>query len=65
LRNKTKSLYYGNEEIGQLLKKYLKWISSKDPQDRIEFKRMQGYIIKMIKEERKKRAALSMLPKAQ
>jgi hypothetical protein len=58
LRNKTKLLYYWNEEIGQLVKekkeKYLKWISSKDPQDRIEFKKMQGKIRKMITEEKNK-----------
>jgi hypothetical protein len=44
LSNKTKLLYYWNEEIGQLAKekkeKYLKWISSKDPQDRIQFEKM-------------------------
>ena len=34
--------------------KYLKWISSKDPQDRIKFKRMQGKIRKMITEEKNK-----------
>ena len=58
LRNNTKPIYYWNEEIGQLVKekkeKYLKWISSKDPQDRIEFKRMQGKIRKMITEEKNK-----------
>jgi hypothetical protein len=35
-------------------KKYLKWISSKDPQDRTDFKRMQGKIRKMITEEKNK-----------
>jgi hypothetical protein len=34
--------------------KYLKWISSKDPQDRIELRRMQGKIRKMITEEKNK-----------
>jgi len=54
LRNKTKLNYYWNEEIGQLVKekkgKYLKWISSKDPQDRTELRRMQGKIRKMVAE---------------
>jgi len=58
LRNNTKLLYYWNEEIGQLVKekkvKYSKYISSKDPQDRIEFKKMQGKIRKMITEEKNK-----------
>jgi len=44
LRSNTKPFYYWNEENGQLVKekeKYLKkWISSKDPQDRIEFRRL-------------------------
>ena len=31
---------------------YLKWISSNDPQDRIELRRMQGKIRKMITEEK-------------
>ena len=47
LRSKTKPFYYWNEEIGQLVKikeNYLKWISSKDPQARIELIRMQGKI---------------------
>jgi len=35
-------------------KKYFKWISSKDPQDRTEFKMMQGKISKMITEEKNK-----------
>ena len=35
-------------------KKYLQWISSRDPQDRIEFKRMQGKFRKMITEEKNK-----------
>ena len=56
--NKTKTNYYWNEEIGQLVKekqeKYLKWISLKDPQDRIEFKRLQGKIRKMVTEEKNK-----------
>jgi len=34
--------------------KYLKWISSKDPQDRIEFRRVQGKIRKMITEAKNK-----------
>ena len=58
LRSKTKPFYYWNEEIGQLLKgkreKYLKWISSKDPQDRIRLRSMQGKISKMITEEKHK-----------
>ena len=58
LRNNTKLLYYWNEEIGQLVKEkkenYWKWTSSKDPQDRIEFKKMQGKIRKMITEEKNK-----------
>jgi len=33
---------------------YLKWINSKDPQDRLEFKRMQGKIRKMVTEEKSK-----------
>jgi len=33
----------------------LKWISSKDPQARIEFRRMQGKIRKMITKEKNKR----------
>jgi hypothetical protein len=32
----------------------LKWISSKDPQDRIEFRRLQGKIRKMITDEKNK-----------
>jgi hypothetical protein len=32
----------------------LKWISSKDPQDRTDFKRMQGKIRKKITEEKNK-----------
>jgi hypothetical protein len=32
----------------------LKWISSKDPQDRIELRRMQGKITKIITEEKNK-----------
>ena len=32
----------------------MKWISSKDPQDRIEFRRMQGKIRNMITEEKNK-----------
>jgi hypothetical protein len=35
-------------------KKYSKWISSKDPQDRTEFKRIQGKIRKMVTEEKNK-----------
>jgi len=57
LRSKTKPFYYWNEEIGQLVKKkenYLKWISSKDPQTRVELRRMQGKIRKMITEEKNK-----------
>ena len=59
LRSKTKPFYYWNEELGQLVKKekrekYLKWISSKDPQDRIVFRRMQGKIRKVITEEKNK-----------
>jgi len=59
LRSKTKPFYYWNEETGQLVKerkkkKYLKWISSKDPQARIELGRMQGKIRKMITEEKNK-----------
>jgi predicted DCC family thiol-disulfide oxidoreductase YuxK len=34
--------------------KYLKWICSKDPQDRIEFKRIQSKIRKMVSEEKNK-----------
>jgi hypothetical protein len=34
--------------------KHLKWISSKDPQDRIEFRRMQGKIRKRITDEKNK-----------
>jgi len=34
--------------------KYLKYISSKDPQVRIELRRMQGNIRKMITEEKNK-----------
>jgi len=33
---------------------HLKWISSKDPQDRIELRRMQGKIRKIITEEKTK-----------
>jgi len=58
LRSKTKPFYYWNEEIGQLVKekreKYLKYISSKDPQARIELRRVQGKIRKMITEEKNK-----------
>ena len=59
MRSKTKPFYYWNEETGQLVKerkkkKYLKWISSKDPQARIELGRMQGKIRKMITEEKNK-----------
>jgi len=32
----------------------LKWIISKDPQDRIEFKRIQGKVRKMIIQEKNK-----------
>jgi hypothetical protein len=32
----------------------LKWISSKDPQDRIELRRVQGKIRKMITEAKNK-----------
>jgi hypothetical protein len=32
----------------------LKWISSKDPQDRIELRRMQEEIRKMVTEEKNK-----------
>ena len=56
--SRTKPFYYWNEEIDQLVKekreKYLKWISSKDPQDRIEFRRMQRKIRKIITEEKNK-----------
>jgi len=56
LRNNTKPFYYWNEEIGQLVKekreKNLKWTSSKDPQDRIEFRRLQGKIRKMTTDEK-------------
>ena len=53
LSNKTKINYYWDEEIGQLVKeKYLKEISFKDPQDRIDFKRLQGKIRKMITREK-------------
>ena len=42
LRSKTKPFYYWNEESGQLVKekreKYLKYISSKDPQARTEIR---------------------------
>jgi len=34
--------------------KYLKWISSKDSQDRIQLRRMQGKIRKRITEEKNK-----------
>jgi len=58
LRSKTKPFYYWNEEIGQLVKekkgKYMKWISSKDPQDRIELRRIQGKIRKMVTEAKNK-----------
>jgi hypothetical protein len=58
LRNNATPIYYWNEEIGQLVKKkreiYLKWISSKEPQDRIEFKWMQRKIRRMITEEKNK-----------
>jgi formamidopyrimidine-DNA glycosylase len=58
LRSKIKPFYYWNEEIDQLVKvkkgKYLKWISSKNPQDRIELRRVQGKIIKMITEVKNK-----------
>jgi hypothetical protein len=58
MKSNTKPFYYCNEETGQLAKekreKYLKWISSKDPQDRIELRRMQGKIRKMITEEKNK-----------
>jgi hypothetical protein len=57
-RSEAKPFYYWNEEIGQLVKekreKYLKWISSKDPQDRTELTRIQGKIRKMITEEKNK-----------
>jgi len=47
-----------DEEIGQLVKekreKYLKYVSSKDPQARIEHRKMQGKIRKMITEEKTK-----------
>ena len=57
MRSKTKPFYYWNEEIGQLVKKrekYLKYISSKDRQARIELRRMGGKIRKMITEEKNK-----------
>ena len=58
LGKKTKLHYYWNEEIGQLVKEngeeYFKWITSKDPQDRREFKRMQGKIRRMITEDKNK-----------
>ena len=58
LRSKTKPFYYWNEEIEQLVKvkkgKYLKWISSKNTQDRIELRRVQGKMIKMITEVKNK-----------
>ena len=59
-RSKTKPFYYWNEEIEQLVKEkkgnYFKWISSKDPQDRIELtsRRVQGKIRKMIPEAKNK-----------
>jgi len=55
LRSKLKPFYYWNEEIGHLIKErekgnYLNWISSsKDPEDRIELRRMQVKIRKMRK----------------
>ena len=58
LRSKIKPFYYWNEEIEQLVKvkkgKYLKWISSKNTQDRIELRRVQGKMIKMITEVKNK-----------
>jgi hypothetical protein len=58
LRNNTNPIYYWNEEIGQLVKEKkendFKWISSKDPQDKTEFRRMQGRIRKMLTEEENK-----------
>ena len=58
LRSNTKPFYHWNEEIGQLVKKkkgkYLKWISSEDPQGRIELRRIQGKIRKMITEAKNK-----------
>ena len=54
MRNNTKLPYYWNEETEHLAKKkYLKWISSKDPQDRTQFKRMRGKIRKVIEEKNK------------
>ena len=52
LSNKTKTNYYWNEKIGQLVneKKVFEMISFKDLQDRIEFKRLQGRIRKMVTE---------------
>jgi hypothetical protein len=35
--------------------KYLKWVSSKDPQDRIELRKMQGKIRKIVAEAKNKR----------
>ena len=58
LKSKIQPFYYWNEETEQLVKvkkgKYLKWISSKNPQDRIELRRVQGKIIKMITEVKNK-----------
>jgi len=58
LRSKSKPFYYWNEEIGQLVKekreKYLNYMSSKGPKARIELRRMQGKIRKMITEEKNK-----------
>jgi hypothetical protein len=50
--NKTNTNYYWSEEIGQLVKekkeKYLKWIRSKCPQDRTEFKTLQRKMRRMV-----------------
>ena len=58
MKSKIQPFYYWNEETEQLVKvkkgKYLKWISSKNPQDRIELRRVQGKIIKMITEVKNK-----------
>ena len=52
LRSKTKPFYYWYEEIEQLLKIFLKWISSKDPQAGTDLRRMQGKIRKMTREDK-------------
>jgi hypothetical protein len=55
LRSNTEPFYYRNKEIGKLVRKkgkYLKWSNSKDPQNRIELRRVQGIIRKMITEKK-------------